>query len=50
MDKKRIMLYVDETLYDKIKELADEDSRSMNNFIVKLLEKELNSSDKQKGN
>jgi hypothetical protein len=41
MEKKRIMLYVDEDMYDKIKLLADKDKRSMNNYIVMVLEKEL---------
>lgn len=41
MEKKRIMLYVDEDMYVRIKELADKDKRSMNNFIVMLLKKEL---------
>jgi hypothetical protein len=39
--KSRIMLYVDEDMYDQIKELADKDKRSMNNYIVMLLELEL---------
>jgi hypothetical protein len=41
MEKKRIMLYVDEEMYVRIKELADKDKRSMNNYIVMLLKKEL---------
>jgi hypothetical protein len=41
MEKKRIMLYVDDEMYEQIKELADKEKRSMNNYIVMLLEKEL---------
>ena len=41
MEKKRIMLYVDEDMYDQVKTLADKDERSMNNYIVMLLKKEL---------
>jgi predicted HicB family RNase H-like nuclease len=46
MEKKRIMLYVDEEMYDKIKLLADKDKRSMNNYIVMVLEKELEAASK----
>ncbi len=46
MEKKRIMLYVDDEMYEQIKELADKEKRSMNNYIVMLLEKELEAAKK----
>jgi uncharacterized protein (DUF1778 family) len=41
MEKKRIMLYVDEDKYNLIKQEADKDDRSMNNFILKIIDKHL---------
>jgi hypothetical protein len=41
VEKKRIMLYVDKDMYDKIKQEADNDDRSMNNFILKIIDKHL---------
>lgn len=38
---KRIMLYVTEEEYNKIKVLADTENRSLNNYIVTLIDKAL---------
>jgi uncharacterized protein (DUF1778 family) len=39
--KKRIMLYLTDEQYVKIKALADKDNRSLNNFCLTILEKYL---------
>lgn len=39
--KKRIMLYVDDEQYAKIKEHADKEKRSLSNFVLTILEKHL---------
>jgi predicted HicB family RNase H-like nuclease len=38
---KRIMLYVTDEEYEKLKALADKENRSLNNYIVTLIDKAL---------
>jgi uncharacterized protein (DUF1778 family) len=44
---KRIMLYITDEQYDKLKAAADKESRSLNNFITMLIEKYLEEAPKK---
>ena len=41
-DKKRVSTYVSDDLYDKIKDLADKEDRSISSMVLVILKRYLN--------